>query len=152
MDVFPIRTDEDHARALRRIEQLWNAKPNSPEEAELNILATLVDAYEEKRWPIEAPNPVDAIIAYMSERALTQADLAKVIGSRSRASEILNKRRHLTLEMVWALNRKWRIPAELLIKPYKLKVGKPRGVLPRAATVQATRAVPSRRRAAADRA
>jgi HTH-type transcriptional regulator/antitoxin HigA len=152
MDVFPIRTDEDHARALRRIEQLWNAKPNSPEEAELDVLATLVDAYEEKRWPIEAPNPVDAIIVYMSERALTQADLAKVIGSRSRASEILNKRRHLTLEMVCALNKKWRIPAELLIKPYKLKAGKPRGALPRAAAVQATRAVSSRRRAAADRA
>ena len=152
MDVFPIRTDEDHARALRRIERLWNAKPNSPEEAELDVLATLVDAYEEKRWPIEAPNPVDAIIVYMSERALTQADLAKVIGSRSRASEILNKRRHLTLEMVCALNKKWRIPAELLIKPYKLKAGKPRGALPRAAAVQATRAVSSRRRAAAQRA
>jgi len=121
MDVFPIRTDHDHARALRRIEELWNAAPNSLEEAELDILATLVDAYEERRWPILASNPIEAIVTYMSERMLTQADLAKVIGSQSRASEILNRRRHLTLQMVWALNKKWRIPAELLIRPYKIK-------------------------------
>jgi len=121
MEIFPIRSDRDHARALRRIEALWNARPGSPEEAELDVLGTLVDAYEEARWPIETANPVEAIKEYMRRRALTQADLAKVIGSQSRASEILNRRRHLTLEMVWAISRKWRIPAESLIRPYRLK-------------------------------
>jgi HTH-type transcriptional regulator / antitoxin HigA len=120
MDIRPIRNDDDHARALAEIERLWDAEPGTPEHDRLEVLATLVEAYEDKRWPIEAPEPVEFLKAHMQNTGRTQADFARVIGSRSRASEILNRKRHLTLDMIWSLSRDWGLPAEALIKPYDL--------------------------------
>lgn len=117
----PIRNDADHARAIERIEALWHAEPGTPEHDEIEILGVLVDAYEAKRWPIDPPDPVEAIRARMEQVGYTQAQFAELIGSRSRASEILRRKRYLTIEMAWKLNRSWGIPAESLIKPYKLE-------------------------------
>ena len=120
MDIKPIKTDEDHREALKEIERLWNAPVGTPEGDRLDILVTLVVAYEEKRWPIEPLDPVDTILGHMDLTGRTQCDLAELLGSRSRASEILNRKRALTLEMIHKLHREWKIPAELLIQPYEL--------------------------------
>ena len=120
MDVRPIRTEADHAAALAQIERLLHAAPGTPEEDALDILATLVERYEEGRWPVTESDPVEIIRFAMEQRGESQSDLARVLGSPSRASEILNRKRALTLEMVWKLNRAWHIPAELLIRPYAL--------------------------------
>lgn len=119
MDIKPIHTDDDHAAAMAEIERLWDAEPGTPEHDKLEVLAALVDAYEAKRWPIDPPDPVEAIRWRMEQAGYTQADLATLLGSRSRASEVLNRRRHLTTEMAWKLHREWRIPAESLIRPYE---------------------------------
>jgi HTH-type transcriptional regulator/antitoxin HigA len=89
------------------------------------VLAALVKAYEDEHWPIEAAHPLAAIRHVMDMRGY--ADLAKVLGSRSRASEVLNRKRHLTLEMAWTLNKKWGIPADSLIRPYRLRTERKRG-------------------------
>jgi len=120
MEINPIKTDEDHQDALREIQQLWNAGAETPEADRLDVLATLVVAYEEKRWPVEPLDPVETILGCMDLNGYTQPDLAKLLGSRSRASEVLNRKRPLTLEMIQKLHDAWKIPAELLIKPYKL--------------------------------
>jgi HTH-type transcriptional regulator/antitoxin HigA len=146
MNIRPIRNDDDHAAALRRIEAIFEAPVGSPEADELDVLATLVEAYEETRWPIAAPDPVAAIKLRMAQADYTQADLAKVIGSRSRASEVLNKRRGLTLEMVWKLSKKWQIPAESLIKPYKTRQKRGRSAARRGPPFVPKRQTPSRRR------
>lgn len=119
-DIKPIRTDEDHAAAVAEIERLWDAQPGTSEHDRLEVLATLVDAYEEKRWPIDLPDPVEAIKFRMEQAGYTQSDLSRLLGSRPRASEILNRQRHLTLDMVWTLSTEWKIPAECLIRPYPL--------------------------------
>jgi HTH-type transcriptional regulator/antitoxin HigA len=121
MDIRPIVTDEDHAAALKEIDRLWNAKAGTPEAATLDALATLVQTYEERRWPREPLDPIETIIGSMQWNDRTQADLATLLGSRSRASEILNRKRALTLEMIHKLNKEWGIPAELLIRPYELR-------------------------------
>ena len=120
MEIQPIVTDEDHRDALRKIELLWGAKSGTPEDARLDALVTLVEAYEERAWPVEQADPVATIEAHMSWNDYTQADLGKLLGSRSRASEILNRKRALTLEMIHKLNSEWGIPAELLIRPYRV--------------------------------
>ncbi|MBB6306419.1 helix-turn-helix domain-containing protein [Xanthobacter tagetidis] len=120
MDIRPIRSEADHAEALVEIERLLDAAPGSPEADRLDILATLVERCEEERWPVAAGDPVEIIRFVMEQRGEGQSDLARIFGSASRASEILNRRRALTLEMVWKLNRAWHIPAELLIRPYDL--------------------------------
>jgi HTH-type transcriptional regulator/antitoxin HigA len=116
----PLRTDRDHAAAIREIERLWAAKPGTADHDRLEILGTLVDAYESLRWPIDLPDPIEAIRFHMEQRGLTQADLAALLGAASRASEILRRRRRLTLDMAWKLHRTWGIPAESLLQPYKL--------------------------------
>ncbi|MGL5115075.1 MAG: helix-turn-helix domain-containing protein [Beijerinckiaceae bacterium] len=116
--IRPIRNDADHAEAMRRVEILWGAEDNSPEGDALEVLATLIDAYEEKRWPDAEVHPIALLKSIMDDTGRTQADLATLLGSRSRASEILNLRRILTVEMIWKISRSWNIPAELLIKPY----------------------------------
>jgi HTH-type transcriptional regulator/antitoxin HigA len=121
MNIRPIRTDKDHAAALRRMEEIFGAAPDSPDEEELDVLATLVDAYEEKRWPIEVSDPIEAINLRMEQKGHTQADLAEVIGSRSRASEILKRKRGLTIDMIRAISLQWKIPAESLLGPYAVK-------------------------------
>lgn len=115
MTIHPIRTEADHGAALARIEALWDARPGTPEHDEIEILAVLVSDYEDQRWPILPPDPVDAIRFHMEQNGLKQKDLASVIGSISRASEIINRRRVLTVEMIKAIHRAWGVPLESLI-------------------------------------
>ncbi|MHB1104550.1 MAG: helix-turn-helix domain-containing protein [Devosia sp.] len=121
MDINPIKTDADHKNALREIDRLWTAPEGSPESDRLDMLVTLVEAYEQKRWPMEEEgDPVEIILAHMDVTGRTQADLANLLGSRSRASEILSRKRALTLEMIHKLHKEWGISANILVQPYKL--------------------------------
>ena len=119
MNLHPIRSDVDHDAGLARIEALWEAEPGTPAHDELEVLAILVAAYEESRWPILPPDPVAAIRFHMDQNELRQKDLAGVIGSTSRASEILSGRRALTLEMIRAIHAAWAISLEALVGPDK---------------------------------
>jgi HTH-type transcriptional regulator/antitoxin HigA len=119
MDIRPIKTDEDHRAALREIESLWGAAENSAEGDRLEILATLVEAYEERRWPVEELDPIEAIEAAMAHEGRSRADLARVIG-QSRATEILQRKRLLTLPMIRKIAAAWRVPERLLVKEYSL--------------------------------
>ncbi|GGC49934.1 type II toxin-antitoxin system HigB family toxin [Chelatococcus reniformis] len=120
MDIRPIRSVEDHAEALRMIERLWNAPKGSPQGDTLDILATLVDAYEAEHHHFDRLDPIATIKAHMEMAGHTQADFAELIGSRSRASEILARKRLLNLRQVHKLVEAWKIPADLLIQPYEL--------------------------------
>ncbi|HVL73239.1 MAG TPA: transcriptional regulator [Beijerinckiaceae bacterium] len=125
MDVRPIRTDEDHRAAVAEIERLWGAPVGSPDGDKLDVLATLVDAYENKRWPVEGSDPVEILHHALREMGHTQSELGRILGSRSRASEVLGRRRRLTVEMIHAITEAWKIPAELLARPYDLVRSKP---------------------------
>lgn len=122
MDIHPIKTDRDYRTALKEIDLLWLSPEGTPEGDRLEVLIALVVAYEEKHWPPEPEtgDPVEIILAHMDVTGRTQDELAKLLGSRSRASEILNRKRPLTLSMIHKLHEQWKIPAELLIRPYKL--------------------------------
>lgn len=121
MQVHPIRTEEDHRRAIARIETLMSASPNTPEGDELDVLATLVDAYEAKHHVIDAPSPVAAIRFRMEQRQLSRKDLEPMIGSRARVSEILTGKRALTLDMVRRVRGGLGISADLLIAPLPVR-------------------------------
>lgn len=120
MRIKPIKCDADYDAALTAIDGLMGAAPDTPEGDELEVLVTLVEAYEAERWPIEAPDPISAIEHVMEARGLGQRDLAALIGSQPRASEVLNRRRPLTLAMIRALSGKWNLPAEVLVREYDL--------------------------------
>src|SRR4051812_4799963 len=118
MEIFPIRNDEDHAAALREIEKLWGASAGTEDGDKLDILATLVEKYEEGYWPnVDVSDPIDLLNYAIEELGHTQAELAELLGSRSRASELLNRRRPLTVEMIHKISEAWKIPADLLVKP-----------------------------------
>lgn len=117
MDVKPIRSESDYNAALEEVEVLMDAKPGTWKGDRLDVLVTLLEAYEEKQWRIDPPDPIDAIKLRIEQRGLTRRDLEEVLGSRSRVSEILNRKRPLTLEMIRRLHRQLGIPAESLIKP-----------------------------------
>ncbi len=119
MDIRPIRTDEDHQGALREIEALWGAEEGTPEGDRLDVLATLVDAYENRRWAAEPLDPVEAIEAAMRHEGLERADLARVIG-QSRATEILQRKRPLTLPMIRKIAAAWHVPERVLVQEYAL--------------------------------
>jgi len=119
MDLRPIKTERDHRAALAEIERLWRAEPGTAEHDRLEVLGLLVNAYEENRWPVASGDAVDAIRFRMEQAGYSQADLAALLGSRSRASEILKRRRALTIDMAAKLSRDWRIPAESLLTPIK---------------------------------
>jgi len=119
----PIRTEADYDAALAEIERLMGADPETAEGDRLDILTTLVEAYEAQHHPIEAPDPIAALEYFMEQRGITRADLVPLLGSRSRVSEILNRRRRLTLETAWRLHRELGMPAEAVIKPYQLAEG-----------------------------
>ena len=119
MEIRPVKTEADYEAALKEIESLFNATPGTPEGDRLDILTTLVEVYEDEHYDIPAPDPVEAIFYYMESRGLTRADLEPFIGSRARVSEILNRKRPLTLAMIQRLHQLG-IPAEVLIKPYKV--------------------------------
>lgn len=118
MEICPIRTKADYQAALKEIEMLFDAPPNTPAYDRLDILSTLVEAYEERHFPIEAPDPIEAILYYMDTRGLSRQDLEPCLGSRARVSEILSRKRSLTLEMIRKLNQNLGIPAEVLIQSY----------------------------------
>jgi HTH-type transcriptional regulator/antitoxin HigA len=124
MDIRPIRTDDDHRAALAEIDRLWGAPEGSDDGDKLEILAALIEKYEEERWPAETNDwdPVDVLHHAIDEMGHSQAELSKILESRSRATEILKRQRPLTLEMIRAISAAWKIPASLLIKPYKVFV------------------------------
>jgi HTH-type transcriptional regulator / antitoxin HigA len=119
MELRPIRTESDYQAALKEIEVLFDAPPNTPEYDRLDLLSTLVEAYEKVHYPIEMPDPIEAILYYMDTRGLSRRDLEPYLGSRVRVSEVLSRRRSLTLEMIRKLNQELGIPAEVLIQSYE---------------------------------
>ena len=118
--VRPIRSAADHRAALAEIETLMRAGPGTPEGDRLDVLATLVEAWETRHVPIEPPDPVAAILFMMAQKGLTRRDLEPAIGSRARVAEILNRRRGLTLPMIRALSRLLDLPADVLVQDYAL--------------------------------
>jgi len=119
MHIRPIRTDEDHEAALREIEALWGAEEGTDAGDRLDVLATLVETYESRRWPIEALDPVRAIEAAMEMNGYTRAELAALIG-QSRATEILGRHRALTLPMIRKIAGAWHVPEKVLVRDYAL--------------------------------
>lgn len=115
MTIKPIKSARGHQKALKEIEKLWNAKPNTPAGDRLDVLVTLVEAYERVHYDIVPPDPVEAIKFRMDQLGLKAADLAKILGGRNRASEVLNKKRNLTVEMMRSLHKHLAIPAESLL-------------------------------------
>jgi HTH-type transcriptional regulator / antitoxin HigA len=120
MDIRPLHSESDYDAALAEIERYFDDQPNpgTPEADRFDLLALVIGDYEQKHWPIDPPDPIDAIKCRMEQKGYGQRDLAALLGSRSRASEILSRKRPLTIEMAWKLNREWGIPAESLIRPY----------------------------------
>lgn len=118
MKLKPIKTEQDYNQVLERLEEIFDAEPNTKEGDELEILGILVEKYENENFPIELPDPIEAIKFRMEQLNYSQNDLAEVIGLKSRASEILNKKRKLSLEMIRKLSEKLHIPSEVLIQPY----------------------------------
>ena len=117
MDIHPIKTELDYDAALAEAEQLMDADPNTPQGDRLDILVTLIEAYEAKYHIINLPNPIDAIKFRMEQLGLSRKDLEPFIGSRSRVAEVLNCKRQLSLEMIRRLHKGLKIPAEVLIQP-----------------------------------
>jgi len=121
MEIHPIRSDDDHAAAIREIEKLWGAAAGTEEGDKLDILSTLVEKYEDSRWPsIDISDPIDLLNFAIEELGHSQAELAELLGSRSRASELLNRRRPLTVEMIHKINQARKIPADLLVRPSRV--------------------------------
>tara|TARA_R110000868_G_scaffold164469_2_gene397134 strand:- start:95 stop:463 length:369 start_codon:yes stop_codon:yes gene_type:complete len=120
MEIKPIKTEKDYGKALERLELIFDATLNSKEGDEAEILSLLIDNYENKHYPIEAPDPIEAIKIRMKEMNLKQKDLIGVIGGKSRVSEILNKKKRLTVEMIRELERILHISASVLVSNYKL--------------------------------
>lgn len=120
MEIRPIRTNDDLTAALTRIDALWGKEPGTPKGDELDILLDLVEHYESKHFPVEPMEPIDLLRVHMDTTGRTQADLAALLGSRPRASEVLNRKRALTVDMIHKLSSEWHIPADCLVKPYHL--------------------------------
>ena len=115
MEIKLIKTEQDYNDAIQRVESLWGAKKNSPEGDELDLLCTIIEAYEMKHFPILPPDPIDAIKFRMEQMNMTKSDMAKYLGSQSRVSEILSRKRQLTLKMVKTLYKGLKIPADILL-------------------------------------
>ncbi len=115
MDIRPIKTEQDYLTAIGRIEKLWGSKKDSMEGDELDLLVTLVESYEMKHYSIAPPDPIDAIKFRMEQMGMTKADMIPYLGSQSRVSEILNRKRGLTLGMIKSLYKGLNIPAEILL-------------------------------------
>lgn len=115
MDITPIKTEGDYQATIAEIEKLWNSEPDSPESDRLDILATLVEAYECKHYPIDPPDPVEAIKFRMEQMGLTHKDLEQYVGGRGRVTKILSRKLPLSLDMIRKLHKNLGIPAEVLI-------------------------------------
>jgi HTH-type transcriptional regulator/antitoxin HigA len=120
MNIKPIHSETDYLESLARVDALMDAKPGTLEGDELDILVSLVQAYEEKHFPIDAPDPVEFIKNVMDFLGLDQAEFARLLQSRPRASEILNRRRPLTLGQIRRISSAWKVPADPLIRKYEL--------------------------------
>ena len=118
MEIKPIKTDKDYNQALERLEVIFDAKKGSPEGDELEVLGILVDQYVNEYFPIGLPDPIEAIKFRMEQMGYNQNDLANIVGLKSRASEILNKKRKLSLEMIRQLHDRLNIPTDVLIQTY----------------------------------
>jgi HTH-type transcriptional regulator/antitoxin HigA len=116
-EIRPIRTDADHEAALAEVERLWDAREGSPESDRLDVLATLITAYEERHFPFDPPDPIEAIRFRMEQQGLTRKDLEAMIGSRTRIAEVLSRKRGLSIAMIRRLHEKLGISAEVLIQP-----------------------------------
>lgn len=118
MDIKPIKTKRDYNQAIERLEIIFNAKSGSPEGDELEVLGILIDQYENENFPIGLPDPIEAIKFRMEQMGYNQSDLANIVGLKSRASEILNRKRKLTLEMIRQIHETLHIPTDVLIQNY----------------------------------
>lgn len=117
--IKPIKTEADYEAAMEQLEKLWDAKPGTPEADQLEVLGILIDQYETQQFPIAAPNAVEAVLFYMEQNGMDRAELGKLLGSRSRASEFLNHKTSLSLTQIRKLNEAWNIPADVLIQPVR---------------------------------
>ena len=118
MEIKPVKTEKDYNQALKRLDTIFDAKAGSPEGDELEVLGILIDQYENEHFPIGFPDPIDAIKFRMEQMGYNQTDLANIVGLKSRASEILNRKRKLTLEMIRQLHERLNIPTDVLIQTY----------------------------------
>lgn len=116
-DVRPIRTRRDYEAGLAEVERLWGAKSGTPAGDRLDVLATLIDAYEAAHHPMDPPDPIDAIEFRIEQQGLTRKDLEPLIGTRTRVAEVLNRKRNLSIGMIRRLHAKLGISAEVLIRP-----------------------------------
>ncbi len=121
MEIKPIKTEANYEAALEELETLMNAEPDTPEGDRLDVLTTLIEAWEEKHHGIEDPDPIEAILHRMEALGLARKDLEPMIGTRARVSEVLSRKRPLTINMIRKLNEEMRIPAEVLIRPYDIE-------------------------------
>lgn len=122
MDIKPIRSESDYETALKTIDQLWDAAQGSPEADQLDVLVTLVEAYEEKHYPIPPPDPIEAILHYMESQGLSEPDLQTYLGADTCVSEVLNRKRALSLDMIRKLHKELGIPADILVQPYAAQI------------------------------
>jgi len=120
MKIKPLKTEKDYQEALKRLEEIFDAPMGSLESDEADVLSVLVDDYEKVHHPVDAPDPIEAIKIRMEELQLRQVDLIQEIGGKSRVSEILNRKRKLTLDMIRNLSEKLELPPEILIRDYQL--------------------------------
>lgn len=116
-DLKPIRTEADHDAALAEVERLWGAKSGTPEGDRLDLLATLIDVYETRTYPMDPPDPIEAIQFRMEQLGLTRKDLEPLIGTRARVAEVMNRKRSLSIDMIRRLHEQLGISAEVLIRP-----------------------------------
>lgn len=140
MDIHPIKTEADYQAALEEIQSLFDAAPNTPQGDKLEVLATLVEVYEEKHFLIPAPDPIEAVRYFMDSRGLTRKDLEPYIGNRARVSEVLNRKRPLTLRMIQRLHNTLGVPADMLLKPYQVSRLRANKALPGTARPHSTSA------------
>jgi len=123
MELRPIYTDDDHRAALKAIDELWNAEPGTDDGDKLELLAILVEHYERTRWPTDTSHidPINLLNYLITDGGHTQSELSDLLGSKSRASEVLRRKRALTLEMIRKISSAWKVPADLLIGQYRLE-------------------------------
>ena len=115
MKIKPLKTTKDYKAALEHVQHLWNAEPDTPDGDDLEVLITLIEAFEEKHYPIDPPDPIEAIKFRMDQKGLRRVDLAPILGGKNRVSEVLQRKKPLTLKMIRNLHQKIGIPYESLI-------------------------------------
>lgn len=118
MEIKLIKTEQDYQLALKRLEVIFDAKRGSKEGDELELLSLLIEKFEDEHYPIDAPDPIEAIKYRMEQKGYETKDLEGILGSRGRVSEILNRKRKLTLDMIRKLHNQWHIPTDVLVQPY----------------------------------